>query len=87
VLPALALGRAVGDGDGGGEGLAGGAVLGRGVVVVAGAVVAGATEGEGEMRTVSVGVQDVATRRLSANSPVARRGEAFILSVLTLIGL
>lgn len=85
MLPALALGRVVGDGDA--DGLAGGGVLGRGVVVgVTGPLVAGGVVGEGEIRTVSAGVQDVATRRLSANSPVSRRGNAFILSVLTLIG-
>lgn len=85
MLPGLALARAVGEGDA--EGLADGAVVGReGVVVVTGALVAGGGEGEGEMRTVSVGVQDAVTRRVSANSPAAGRSGAFILSVTTVIG-
>lgn len=83
MLPGLALGRTVGDGDG----LAGGALVGRGGVgVVTGALVAGGVEGDGEMRTVSVGVQAAATSTVSANSAVARGGDAFILSVLTLNG-
>ncbi len=85
MLPGLALGRAVGEGDA--DGLADGAVVGReGVVVVTGALVAGGADGDGDMRTVSVGVQDAVATRVSANSPAASLGSAFILSVITLIG-
>lgn len=77
VLPGLVVGAGVGLGLG--DALVGaGDGVREAAAVVAGADVAGGAVGEGEIRTVSCGVQAARTTEMSRNSPAKRGGSPFI---------